>query len=79
MSFICLYLGQGECWNCGGWVKAAGGPFPGDRRFCGEECYADYQERQARIAAREQWCPACGYDQGEHDPGCERVTPISQA
>lgn len=70
-GMICLYFGRAdECRYCGGWTKAAGGPFEGDPRFCSEDCYADDQERQARIAKREAWCPACGYDQGEHAPGC---------
>jgi hypothetical protein len=71
--FICLYTGpDDECRNCGGWTRAADGPFPGDSRFCSEDCYADNQERQARTATREAWCPECGYDQSEHDPGCLR-------
>ena len=70
-GMICLYFGPAdECRCCGGWTKAGGGPFEGDRRFCSEDCYADDQERQARIAARQAWCPACGYDQGEHAPDC---------
>lgn len=69
--FICLYFGPAdECRSCGGWTKAAGGPFEGDPRFCSEDCFADDQERQARIAKREAWCPACGYDQDEHAPDC---------
>jgi hypothetical protein len=72
--FVCLYSGPAdECRSCGGWTKAGGGPFPGDSRFCSEDCYADDQDRQAKIAAREQWCPECGYDQGEHGPDCKAV------
>ena len=71
-GMICLYFGDPcECQNCGGCVKAEGGPFPGDSRYCSEDCFADAQERAARVAQRAAWCPECGYDQGEHDPGCK--------
>jgi hypothetical protein len=75
VGFVCLYFGPAdECWNCGGWTKAAGGPFEGDSRFCSEDCYADAAER-AQERAREQerrlaCCPKCGYDRQEHAPDC---------
>ena len=72
-GFICLYSGPAdECRSCGGWVKAGGGPFAGDPRFCSEDCFADAQERARRAAERAAWCPACGYDQGEHALDCGR-------
>jgi len=41
-GMICLYFGRDdECRYCGGWTKAAGGPFAGDSRFCSEDCFAD--------------------------------------
>lgn len=70
----CLYFGNPEeCQGCGGWVKAGGGPFEGDRRFCSEDCCADAAELRDRVAQRTAtaWCPACGYDNHEHAPGCE--------
>ena len=70
-GFVCLYFGTGEdCWNCGGWLKAAGGPFDGDSRYCSEDCFADAQEREARTAQRRACCPQCGYDRQEHAPDC---------
>jgi len=74
-GMICLYFGRDdECRYCGGWTKAAGGPFAGDSRFCSEDCFADAAER-ARERAREQerrlaCCPECGYDRQEHAPDC---------
>lgn len=70
-GFVCLYFGSGEdCWNCGGWLKAAGGPFDGDSRFCSEDCFADAAIRAEEIARRTAWCPKCGYDNSEHAPDC---------
>ena len=70
-GFACLYFGpEDECWNCGGFTKAEGGPFEGDRKFCSEDCFADYQERYRLAAEGPAWCPACGYDQGEHALDC---------
>lgn len=72
-SMTCLYFGNPEeCQCCGGWTKADGGPFPGDTRFCSEECFEDAMELSARMAqgAATAWCPACGYDNHEHAPGC---------
>lgn len=72
-GMICLYFGRAdECRYCGGWTKAAGGPFEGDPRFCSEDCYADAAERARRQAehAATEWCPSCGYDRHEHAPGC---------
>lgn len=70
-GFVCLYFGSGEdCWSCGGWLKAAGGPFDGDSRYCSEDCFADAQERAAQYAQRMACCPECGYDNQEHAPDC---------
>lgn len=70
--FVCLYFGPAdECRGCGGWTKAEGGPFPGDSKFCSEDCYADYQDRYEAAAKKPAWCTGCGYDQGEHAPDCE--------
>jgi hypothetical protein len=70
-GFVCLYFGSGEdCRYCGEWLKAAGGPFDGDPRFCSEDCFADAKERDAREARRLACCPECGYDNSEHAPDC---------
>ena len=77
MTFTCLYFGTpGECQNCGGWTGAEGGPFPGDSRYCSEDCYADAQELGRRIAERIaiSWCPDCGFDNQEHAPDCEAAS-----
>ena len=72
-GMICLYFGDPcECQNCGGCVKAEGGPFPGDARYCSEDCFADAQQRAAETARRAAWCPECGFDCGEHGPDCKR-------
>ena len=86
-GLVCLYTGTGtECWNCGGYTKAIGedgrpGPFPGDSRYCCEECYAEDQRRQAGAAARARSCPVCGYDNAEHGPGfgCGEPVPFQCA
>lgn len=71
--FVCLYTGpEDECRGCGGWTKAGGGPFPGDERFCSEDCYADAQERAARRDLKMTCCPECGFDQQEHSEECTR-------
>ena len=76
-GFACLYFGiPGECQNCGGWTGAEGGPFPGDSRYCSEDCYADAQQfaaQSAARAARMASCPKCGFDRGEHDTGCRLI------
>ena len=75
-GFVCLYFGSGEdCWNCGGWLKAAGGPFAGDSRYCSEDCFADAKEREAQTTRRMACCPECGYDRQEHAPDCVREHP----
>lgn len=69
--FICLYTGPAdECRGCGGWTKAGGGPFPGDTRFCSEDCYADTQERTRQLDLRMACCPECGFDNQEHSDQC---------
>ena len=77
-SMVCLYFGNPEeCQSCGGWVKAGGGPFPGDSRYCSEDCFADAQERAAESERRAAWlrgCEECGYDCGEHAPTCVTAT-----
>ena len=76
-GFVCLYFGSGEdCRNCGGWLKAAGGPFVGDSRYCSEDCFADAQEREARTVRRMACCPECGYDNQEHGPKCSGANPL---
>jgi hypothetical protein len=71
--FVCLYTGPGdECWNCGGWTRAGGGPFPGDRRFCTEDCCADFQERARKRDLMMACCPECGFDNQEHSEACSR-------
>jgi hypothetical protein len=71
--FVCLYTGPGdECWNCGGWTRAAGGPFPGDSRFCTEDCCADFSERARQRDPRMACCPGCGFDNQEHSEECTR-------
>lgn len=70
-AFACLYAGPGdECWGCGGWTKAGGGPFPGDSRFCCEDCAADFSERARLRDLRMACCPECGFDNQEHAEGC---------
>jgi len=70
-GIVCLYFGSGkDCHYCGGYLKAAGGPFAGDPRFCSEDCFADAKERDARQARRLACCPECGYDNQEHAPDC---------
>ena len=77
-EFICLYEGPGdECRNCGGWTRAGGGPSESDRKFCSEDCLADFQERSRQAAQRAAWCPECGYDRGEHGPGCQEREVVS--
>lgn len=85
-GLVCLYMGDGEtCWNCGGWVKAIGedgqpGPFPGDSRYCCEECYAEDQRRSADARARVRCCPECGFDNAEHKTRADEYGPAcSQA
>jgi hypothetical protein len=76
-GFICLYSGTpGECQNCGGFTGAEGGPFPGDSRYCSEDCYAGARTRTAQAAARMACCPECGFDNAEHDTGCT-LTPVA--
>lgn len=71
ISFVCLYAGpEDECRGCGGWTKAGGGPFPGDSRFCSEDCYAETQERNRKADLRMACCPECGFDCQEHNEGC---------
>jgi hypothetical protein len=73
---ICLYFGTpGECQCCGGSTHAEGGPFEPDPRFCSRECAEEIYERQSRAQDyyRNNWCPECGYDNFEHDPGCKRA------
>ncbi len=81
--YICIWLGTpSECQNCGGWTRSEDedgnrGPFPGDERFCSEECYTDHQEfveREQRARANE-WCPVCGFDRHEHAPDCASEKP----
>jgi len=68
-----------ECQNCGGHTKAVHpdegrGPFPGDSRFCSEECYVEFQEVTERIAAMPSQvtaCRSCGLDNFEHTPDCD--------
>ena len=68
---IILCFGPGtECQYCGGWVRAGGGPFAADTRFCSRDCFEDAMEQAAAWAVRAAWCAECGYDCGEHDPGC---------
>lgn len=70
MTIILCFGNPDECQNCGGWVRAGGGPFPADTRFCSQDCFEDSAERAARNAARAAWCAECGYDCGEHAPDC---------
>lgn len=75
-SMICLYFGTpGECQNCGGSARAEGGPFPGDERYCSQDCFEDAAERAARAAQRLKCCDECGYDNAEHGPECSRGGP----
>ena len=75
---MCLYFGTpGECHNCGGFTGAEGddgvtGSFPGDPRYCSEDCFVDAQEfaERAKREASSDWCPTCGYDRHEHAPDC---------
>jgi hypothetical protein len=70
-NYICLYFGNPEeCQGCGGWVKADGGPFEGDPRFCSEDCAAEVARRIEAAAGRLRCCPECGFDNNEHDEGC---------
>jgi hypothetical protein len=72
-----------ECQNCGGHTKAVHpdegrGPFPGDDRFCSEECYVEFQEVTDRIAAmpsRATACRSCGLDNFEHTEECDAEGP----
>ena len=73
-GFTCLYFGNPEeCQNCGGWTGAEGGPFPGDSRYCSEDCYADAQDRARVVNYRMACCPECGFDNAEHDTGCPLI------
>lgn len=70
---LCFGTGE-ECWCCGGYTKAADGPFEGDNRYCSEECFADWD---ARLRTEEQQrkkvfacCKECGFDNAEHDTTC---------
>lgn len=79
VGLICLYFGNPEeRQGCGGWVKAEGGPFPGDPRYCSEDCFADAQDRAAREQARLACCPDCGYDCGEHGPACTAADSVGR-
>jgi hypothetical protein len=78
-SYVCVYFGTpGECHNCGGWTKSVGedgvaGPFPGDARYCSEDCFAEAQEFAERARRQaDDWCSSCGFDRHEHAQGCER-------
>jgi len=78
-GIVCLYFGSGkDCRYCGGWLKAAGGPFGADPRFCSEDCFADAMERDAREARRLACCPQCGYDRQEHAPDCPEARRRSE-
>lgn len=74
--FLC-FGSPTECWNCGGHTHAAGGPFPGDRQYCSEECYVEateYAKLQATALRRVfDICPECGYDNQEHDVVCTKA------
>lgn len=73
-GLVCLYFGDPcECQNCGGCVTAEGGPFPGDPRYCSEDCFAEAQARRAVAEARDATCGRCGFDRGEHQPGCPAI------
>ena len=73
-GLVCLYFGNpDECQGCGGWTGAEGGPFPGDSRYCSEDCAAEAARRSEEAAARVRCCPSCGYDNREHGPDCEIV------
>lgn len=53
--FLC-FGDPDTCHNCGGWTRAevdgVAGPFPGDSRFCSEECWESYEEMDARDRER---------------------------
>ena len=70
MTIILCYGNPEECQGCGGWVKADGGPFEGDPRFCSEDCFAAVAERIRLAAERLACCPECGFDNSEHGDGC---------
>jgi hypothetical protein len=70
VSAILCFGNPEECQGCGGWVRAEGGPFEGDSRYCSQECFEDAQERAARVSARLRCCDECGYDNAEHGPSC---------
>ena len=78
-GMICLYFGPAdECRYCGGWTKAAGGPFEGDPRFCSEDCFTDAAERAREQERRRACCPQCGYDRQEHAPDCPEARRRSE-
>lgn len=64
---LCFDNGTDECWNCGGWRGAEGGPFAGDERFCSFDCASEHQEHHPPGS---DYCASCGYDQHEHADNC---------
>lgn len=67
-----------ECANCGdaSWWYRCEAPIVNDKgvKFCSVECADDWDtrvEREARHRATD-WCPACGFDNHEHNVGCAR-------
>lgn len=84
MTFVCVLPDTAtrwrECLNCGGSTSAidaetgVAGPFPGDDRYCSEDCAEDAHEYAARAAEQRRrqiaTCPGCGFDNQEHDPYC---------
>ncbi len=72
-----------ECQNCGGSNTLGGTQHPVENgrggRYCSTDCLEEADEFQARARAEHErrfaCCPACGYDNAEHAPGCEGAAP----
>lgn len=70
-TYICVLIQRDECAVCGGWLHV-------DRRGghespIGRICHPDELDDALEIATwgqRNDWCPACGFDNHEHADAC---------
>lgn len=78
--FVCTDLGH-ECANCcdASWYYRGEQPIVNAEgvKFCTVECADEYDTRVERERAwrNSDWCPACGFDNHEHDAGCPTCPP----
>jgi hypothetical protein len=72
-TYICVLTQGDECAVCGGWLHTTqrGGFESPVGRICHPDEFDDAEDMAARFTPRDDWCPACGYDNHEHAPGCE--------